>query len=169
MQRLYLGGAVLAAACMILIALLTLLQVVGRVIGVMIVDAGEIAGYAMAASIFLALAYTLREGGHIRVTLLLSHVNPKSRRALEIWCLLAFSALAIFFAYTCISFVIDSHTFGDVSTGMITIPLWIPQLPMAIGTVLLAMALVQETLSVLRGRQPIYEHKEDQVFSDDRV
>jgi TRAP-type C4-dicarboxylate transport system permease small subunit len=168
MQLIYLGGAVLAAICLVLIALLTLTQVIGRAIGVMIVDAGEIAGYAMAASIFLALAYTLREGGHIRVSLLLSHVSPRFRRALEIWCLMSFSGLAIFFAYTCISFVIDSHTFGDVSTGMVVIPLWIPQTPMALGTVLLAMALVQETIRVLRGHQPIYETKESQGFSSDK-
>lgn len=168
MQLIYLGGAVLAAICLVLIALLTLTQVIGRAIGVMIVDAGEIAGYAMAASIFLALAYTLREGGHIRVSLLLSHVSPRFRRALEIWCLMSFSGLAIFFAYTCIGFVIDSHTFGDVSTGMVVIPLWIPQTPMALGTVLLAMALVQETIRVLRGHQPIYETKESQGFSSDK-
>jgi TRAP-type C4-dicarboxylate transport system permease small subunit len=168
MQLIYLGGAVLAAICLILIALLTLMQVIGRAIGVMIVDAGEIAGYAMAASIFLALAYTLREGGHIRVSLLLSHVSPRFRRALEIWCLMSFSGLAIFFAYTCISFVMDSHSFGDVSTGMVVIPLWIPQTPMALGTVLLAMALVQETIRVLRGHQPIYETKESQGFSSDK-
>jgi TRAP-type C4-dicarboxylate transport system permease small subunit len=110
MRLIYQGGAVLAAICLVLIALLTLIQVVGRAIGLMIIDAGEIAGYAMAASIFLALAYTLREGGHIRVGLLLSHVKPKFRRGLEIWCLGVFSLLAVFLAYSCISFVHDSYT-----------------------------------------------------------
>lgn len=168
MQRLYQGGAVLAAICLVLIALLTLAQVLGRVIGVMIVDAGAIAGYAMAASIFLALAYTLREGGHIRVGLLLTHVNPKIRRVLEIWCLLAFSVLAIFMSYACISFVHDSYRFADVSTGMLAIPLWIPQSSMALGIVLLAVALVEETIRVIRGNQPIYETKEIKSFSTEQ-
>lgn len=168
MQRIYQGGAVLAAICLVLIALLTLTQVIGRAIGVMIVDAGTIAGYAMAASIFLALAYTLREGGHIRVGLLLTHVNPKIRRVLEIWCLLAFSVLAVFMAYSSISFVHDSYRFADVSTGMLAIPLWIPQSSMALGTVLLAMALIEETIRVIRGNQPIYETKETQSFSTEQ-
>lgn len=168
MQRIYQGGAVLAAICLVLIALLTLTQVVGRAIGVLILDAGEIAGYAMAASIFLALAYTLREGGHIRVGLLLTHVNPQFRRVLEIWCLLAFSVLAVFLAYSCISFVHDSYTFADVSTGMLVIPLWIPQLPMALGVILLAAALIEETIRVIRGSEPIYETKETQRFSSEQ-
>lgn len=168
MQRLYFGGAVLAAICLILIALLTLAQVVGRYLGMMIIDAGEIAGYAMAASIFLALAYTLREGGHIRVSLLLTHVGPKFRHALEVWCLFAFSALAVFMAISCIGFVWDSYRFGDVSTGMLVIPLWIPQSPMALGTVLLATALIEQTISVLRGHTPVYETKESQGFSNEQ-
>ncbi len=165
MRLIYQGGAVLAAICLVLIALLTLIQVVGRAIGLMIIDAGEIAGYAMAASIFLALAYTLREGGHIRVGLLLSHVKPKFRRGLEIWCLGVFSLLAVFLAYSCISFVHDSYTFADVSTGMLVIPLWIPQFPMALGLVLLALALIQETVRVIQGNSPVYETKETQSFS----
>lgn len=168
MQRVYQGGAVLAAICLVLIALLTLTQVIGRAIGVMIVDAGAIAGYAMAASIFLALAYTLREGGHIRVSLLLTHVNPKVRRALEIWCLSSFSVLALFMAYSCISFVHDSYRFADVSTGMLAIPLWIPQSSMALGMVLLAAALIEETIRVIRGNQPIYETKETQSFTSEQ-
>lgn len=167
MQRIYQGGAVLAAICLVLIALLTLVQVIGRAIGVMIVDASAIAGYAMAASIFLALAYTLREGGHIRVGLLLTYVSPKVKRALEIWCLLVFSMLALYMAYACISFVHDSYRFADVSTGMLAIPLWIPQSSMALGTVLLAVALIEETIRVIRGNQPIYETKETQSFTSE--
>lgn len=167
MRLIYQGGAVLAAICLVLIALLTLIQVVGRAIGLMIIDAGEIAGYAMAASIFLALAYTLREGGHIRVGLLLSHVKPEFRRGLETWCLSVFSLLAVFLAYSCISFVHDSYTFADVSTGMLVIPLWIPQFPMALGMVLLALALIQETVRVIQGKPPVYDTKETQSFTSE--
>jgi TRAP-type C4-dicarboxylate transport system permease small subunit len=53
--------------------------------------------------------------------------------------------------------VLDSHAFGDVSTGMITIPLWVPQLTMALGAILLEIALIEELVSVVRGREPRYE------------
>ena len=73
--KLYAAGAVLAAVFMVLIAALTLSQVVGRAIGIVVPDAGDLAGYAMAAATFLALAHTFRSGGHIRVNLVLAHVG----------------------------------------------------------------------------------------------
>jgi TRAP-type C4-dicarboxylate transport system permease small subunit len=75
--------------------------------------------------------------------------------------------LALYMAYACISFVHDSYRFADVSTGMLAIPLWIPQSSMALGTVLLAVALIEETIRVIRGNQPIYETKETQSFTSE--
>jgi TRAP-type C4-dicarboxylate transport system permease small subunit len=56
--------------------------------------------------------------------------------------------------------VTDSYSFGDVSTGMITIPLWMPQVSMAIGALLLEIAVIEEFVSVLRGGEPRYERTE---------
>jgi TRAP-type C4-dicarboxylate transport system permease small subunit len=156
MRLLYAAGAVLAALFMVLIAAITLLQVVGRMLGLAVPDAGEIAGYAMAASIFLALAHTFRSGGHIRVNLLLTHVGPRLRRALEYWCLAFLAVVGGLFAVFSIKLVIDSYAFGDVSTGMMTIPLWIPQISMALGALLLETAVIEEFVHVVRGDKPRY-------------
>lgn len=155
--KLYAAGAVLAAVLMVLIALLTLSQVVGRIFGVVVPDAGELAGYAMAGATFLALAHTFRSGGHIRVNILLSHVRPSLRRALECWCLAFLVVVGALFAAFSIQLVTDSYSFGDVSTGMITIPLWIPQVSMALGALLLEIAAIEEFVSVVRGGEPRYE------------
>jgi TRAP-type C4-dicarboxylate transport system permease small subunit len=160
LNRLYAAGGILAAFLMVLIALLTLSQVVGRLLGVVVLDAGELAGYAMAGATFLALAPTFRSGGHIRVNLLLTHVRPGLRRALEIWCLLLLTAIGGMFAVFSVQMVFESHSFGDVSTGMITIPLWMPQVPMAVGALLLEIAVIEELVRVLRGREPRYERSD---------
>jgi TRAP-type C4-dicarboxylate transport system permease small subunit len=167
LDKLYAAGAVLAAIALVLIAALTLSQVIGRVIGVLIPDAGDLAGYAMAASIFLALAHTFRSGGHIRVNLLLAHVGPRLRHALECWCLIVLAVIGALFAAFSIKLVIDSHEFGDVSTGMMPMPLWIPQLSMAVGAVLLEIAVMEELVRVLRGHEPRYERTESpEVFTE---
>ncbi len=44
LDKLYAAGAILAAIFMVIIALLTLSQVIGRIIGVLIPDAGDLAG-----------------------------------------------------------------------------------------------------------------------------
>ena len=50
----------------------------------------------------------------------------------------------------------QSHAFNDVSTGNDATPLWIPQLTMAVGTVILAIAFVDELVLELMGaRVPV--------------
>ncbi len=156
LNRIYAAGAVLAALCMVAIAVLTLAQIVGRMIGVLIVDAGELAGFAMAGSIFFALAHTLRTGGHIRVNLLLARMRPGIRRILEIWSLGLAIVLSGMFAVFSVRMVIESYEFNDVSTGMIPVPLWIPQLSMAAGAVLFLVALLHEFILLIRGQEPGY-------------
>lgn len=161
LNRLYAAGAILAAICMVLIALLTLAQVVGRVLGVLVLDAGDFAGFAMAGSIFFALAHTLRTGGHIRVNLLLTRLSPRVRRGFEVWCLGVALILSSMFAIFSVQMVMDSYSFNDVSTGMVPVPLWIPQLTMPLGAILLVIALVHEFIHIIRGEQPGYSAAED--------
>lgn len=158
--KLYAAGAVLAAVLMVLIAALTLSQVVGRMLGIVVPDAGELAGYAMGGATFLALAHTFRSGGHIRVNILLTHVRPGLRHALECWCLAVVGVVGALFTVFSIRMVTDSYSFGDVSTGMITIPLWMPQVSMAIGALLLEIAVIEEFVNVFRGGVPRYERTE---------
>jgi TRAP-type C4-dicarboxylate transport system permease small subunit len=146
---------------MVAIAAVTLFQVVGRLLGAAVPDAGELAGYAMAAAIFLSLAHTFRSGGHIRVNLLLTHVRPGVRRALEYWCLALLAVLGALFAWFAVRMVFDSHEMGDVSTGMLPVPLWIPQIGMAAGAVLFEIAVLEEFVHVLRGHEPRYEQPAD--------
>mgnify|MGYP001160690655 FL=1 len=156
LNRVYAAGAVLAALCMILIALLTLVQIIGRLLGMLIIDAGEFAGFAMAGSIFFALAHTLRTGGHIRVNLLITRFREPVRRLIEIWCLGLAIVLSGMFAIFSVRMVIDSYTFNDISTGMMPVPLWIPQSTMAAGAILFLIALIHEFVLVMRGEQAGY-------------
>jgi TRAP-type C4-dicarboxylate transport system permease small subunit len=166
LDKLYAAGAALAAIFMVFIALLTLSQVIGRIIGLLIPDAGDLAGYAMAAATFLALAHTFRSGGHIRVNLLVGRLPPRSRRLAECWCLSALAAVGACFAAFSIKLVMDSYAFGDVSTGMMPIPLWIPQVSMALGALLLEIAVVEELVRVARGAHPRYEDAEGEAFTE---
>ncbi len=161
LDRLYAAGGILAAISLVLIVVLTLAQVIGRIFGVIIPDAGDIAGYAMAAAVFLALAQTLRTGGHIRVNLLLTRMPPRLRHAFECWCLAFLTVVGGLLAAFAVKMVIESFEIGDVSTGMMPIPLWIPQLSMAVGAVLLELAVIEETVQVVRGRAPHYEQAPD--------
>ena len=95
----------------------------------------------MAACGFLALAHTLKRGEHIRVTLILEHLGAKAQRALELAALAVATLLAALFAFYSIRLAFQSWQFNDISTGNDATPLWIPQLAMAAGTLVLLIAI----------------------------
>ncbi len=111
------------------------------------------AGYMMAAAGFLALAHTLKRGEHIRVTLLLQSLAPRARHRLELWALSAASLLAGLVAFYSLRLAWQSHAFNDISTGNDATPLWLPQLGMAVGTTILAIACVDELVLEWRGQR----------------
>ena len=151
LDRLYLAAGALAGLFLAAIGVLVLLSIVTRLLGIYVAGLTDYAGYAMAASSFLALAYTFGRGGHIRVELFLAKLSGRRRRWAELWCLAAGTFLAGYLAWFSVKMVRVSHMLGDVSESADATPLWIPQSAMALGAVLLAVALADRLVSVALG------------------
>jgi TRAP-type C4-dicarboxylate transport system permease small subunit len=151
LDGLYDASAALAALCMVALLAMVLLGIVSRLLHFHLPGTDAYAGYLMAGAGFLALAHTLKRGEHIRVTLLLSALRGRSRRALELWALGAAAALAALMAVYSVRLAWQSHGFNDISTGNDATPLWLPQLAMAAGTLVLAVAFVDEWVLEWRG------------------
>lgn len=154
---LYRAAEVLGAVFLVLIGVLIVSQVFARMVGRMVPGADELAGYCMAASFFLMLGPALRRGAHIRVGVLVERLRGGARRAMELACLLFATALSGYFAWFWLRMTYDSYDFGDLGQGVLPIPLWIPQAAMAVGLVILVVALLDDLLAVLRGRPASYE------------
>jgi len=150
---LYNGAAWLAALAMIGVLVMVLLSILGRQFNFLLPGTDAYAGYSMAAAGFLALAHTLKRNEHIRVTLLLGKLQGGARRGLEIWALSAAVLLSGLFAYYASRLAWQSHAFNDISTSNDATPLWIPQLSMALGTVVLCIAFVDELVMELLGKR----------------
>jgi len=148
LDRLYLLGGAIAALFLIAILIIIVLQMAARWSGNVFPGSTNYAGYCMAAASFFAFAYALNKGAHIRVGLFLSALG-KYRRWGEVWCFSIASLLAIYFARYAIKAVFVSRQFNDISQGQDALPIWIPQISMAIGSVLLAIALVDNLIRVL--------------------
>jgi TRAP-type C4-dicarboxylate transport system permease small subunit len=153
LDALYDGAAALAAVFMVLLLVMVLLSILGRQLHFHVPGTDAYAGYMMAAAGFLALAHTLKRGEHIRVTLLLSALHGKARHALEVWALFAATLLAALAAYYSARLVWQSRQFNDISTSNDATPLWIPQLAMAAGSLILLIAFIDELVLELRGRR----------------
>ena len=153
LDRLYDGCAALAACFMVGLLVAVLLSVIGRQANFNIPGIDAYAGYLMAGAGFLALAHTLKRGEHIRVTLLIGRLQGTSQRAMELWALFAASLLALLAAFYSVRLAWQSYSFHDISTSNDATPLWIPQLSMALGTAVLAIAFLDELVLEARGKR----------------
>ncbi|MBS4010408.1 MAG: TRAP transporter small permease subunit [Roseovarius sp.] len=173
LDRLYAAGFVLAALALVTIAGLVLVQVLGRVIdktllaigqepvGIAITSLSELGGFLFVGAVFLALAGTLRSGGHVRVTLLIHSVPPSAARMLSGVALLLALGLCSFALYSAGVQARDSWAFNAVSFGMAKFPLWVPQTVMVVGLGLFWVALLDEFVTLLRGSVPSFQQAED--------
>jgi TRAP-type C4-dicarboxylate transport system permease small subunit len=160
LNALYDGAAAVAALFMVGLLVMVLLSVTGRQFNFYVPGTDAYAGYFMAASGFLALAHTLKRGEHIRVTLILAALSGRWKKGLEVWSLAFASALSALFAFYSCRLAWQSHTFNDVSTGSDATPLWIPQIGMAVGTVILAIAFIDDLVLEIRGQRVVQSSDE---------
>lgn len=165
LETLYDAAGYLAAFFMVGILLMVLASVVGRLAGFNLRGSDAYAGYCMAAASFLALAHTLKRGEHIRVTLFLDRFGGRLRRPLEIWSHLAGTFFCGALAWFSLRLVVQSRAFNDISQGNDATPLWIPQIAMAVGAVVLLVAMVDDLVRVLR-HKPIATGPQDLKLSE---
>src|SRR5579862_5778596 len=135
-----------AALCLVAIALMVGVQMAGRLLDgalamlglprtdFVILSLDEICGYLLAAASFMALAGTLKAGAQIRVTLVLAAFGERVRRFIEIWAF-----------------------------GLVRVPLAYPQAAMAIGTLILTIALLDELAVVIVRGRPSFRVAEDAI------
>ena len=161
LDKLYDAAAYLAAFFMIGTLVMVLASVLGRAMDFNLRGSDAYAGYCMAAASFLALAHTLRRGEHIRVTLLLRRFSQKVTHRMELWCHAAGAFLACALAFYSVRLTWQSKMFNDISQGNDATPLWIPQVSMAIGTVVLAIAMLDGFVEHLRGTAKHPQHEDE--------
>lgn len=153
LDGIYNCAAAMAALFMVGLLVMVLLAIVSRQLHFHVPGTDAYAGYLMAGSGFLALAHTLKRGEHIRVTLLINAVTGRSKKAMELWALGLATLLALLFAFYSCKLAWQSRLFSDISTASDATPLWIPQIAMALGAVVLVIAFVDELVLEIMGRR----------------
>lgn len=128
------------------------LNILARLFGWNIPGLDGYAGYAIAAVLFLALPATLQHNEHIRATLVLDRLQPRTKGWFELGGLVLGLAITLFLAWFSVRLVWVSHTLHDVAPTGDATPLWIPQLSMALGCIGFALAFAQALASRLTGR-----------------
>ena len=175
LDNLYQAALYVSALCLIAIALMVGVQLVGRLLdGTLallglprtdfnILSLNEICGFLLAGASFLALAGTLKSGAHIRVTMVLGLFSEHIRRFIEIWAFGFAAAASGYMTWQLVNFAWVSLRFHEVSNGVIRVPLAYPQAAMALGALMLTVALIDEFVVVLRGGRPTFRKAEDAI------
>jgi TRAP-type C4-dicarboxylate transport system permease small subunit len=167
LDALYDGAAALAAVFMVGLLAMVLLSIVGRQLHFHVPGTDAYAGYMMAAAGFLALAHTLKRNEHIRVTLLIAQLKGARQRALELWALAASGLLAALAAFYSTRLAWQSYTFHDMSTSSDATPLWLPQLAMAAGTLVMTVAFADEWVLEWRGQRATHAAIADEALHNE--
>ena len=140
----------LARGSAVILALLTILILVEiglwNTLKVTTLVADEYSAYGLAAIIFLGAGYTLKEKGHIRITLALN-LLPKRLAALV--TALASSGTLFFIGYLTwqlYRMTASAHRYGSTSGTLTATPIWIPQAIVVIGAGFFALQMLAEAL-----------------------
>ena len=158
LNTLYALSGGIAAALIVAICLLISAQIVLNVTsrlmgpgwGATIPSYADFAGFMLAGASFLALGYTLRMGGHIRVSLVTRKMPARAALASEIVSLGIAIGLTGLAGWFLVALVGESAHYGDTSSGIVAIPLWIPQTVVTCGMVVLVIALIDTLVETIR-------------------
>jgi len=157
LDGLYTAGGVLSGVFLIAILCLMMGLSLGRPLGFDIPSGDDFAAWSLAAMSFLGLAHTFKKGEMIRVGLLLERLNGRARQAAELFSLGVGVLFIGYFLFSVARLAYDSWRFFDMSTGVVVVPLWLPQSALGIGLGLLWIALIDEFIRVAGGSRPAYE------------
>ncbi len=156
LDRLYLGAAYVAASCVLLIMLLMIAQSILREMHVRTGAVNDVVAWLCAAASFFAMAHAFKHGDFVRVTLLLEKLPGTVQRRFEIGALSIAVVAVGYLTFWANRFTYESWVFNDTAQGLLPLPMWIPQLSFALGSILLFVAVLDELIIVLRGSRPSY-------------
>jgi len=147
-------GAEVAAVFVGAMALFTLGDVIGRsFFGMPIVIVDEYCGYLLLGLSFMAFAYTLSVGKQISVTAVTSRLRGRAKKYVALFVSTLALAFSIYFSSQIFAMTKTSYQRMTVSQSVIHTPLFIPQLVMCIGMVLLILQFITLTCEVLLAKE----------------
>lgn len=141
-------GHILGNAAVAALATLVAAEVLGRsLFGYSLEFMEEISGYLLVAITFLAAADSFAAGSFMRVDVVYARLAPAARTRLERGLALLSAAFAGGLSWYLAKLVLSSYRNGVVSPNLTAIPLWLPQLAMVIGMLLLAVACLRHAFN----------------------
>ncbi len=140
-------GGHCSAACIVLITILIMLEIAVRLLsGRSIFVAEEFSGYLMAIFVMMGLGHTLKEGGHIRVNVVLSRLPAGGAKALRLITDVLGCAFFVFMTYELGLLCAGSLATGETSMNVTNTPIFLPQAGLVLGSGVMALQFLAEAV-----------------------
>ena len=148
-------GAYMAAASIVFLAVLGMAEIVLRsFFAYSIQFALEYGTYLLAVAMLAGSGWTLRSGGHIRISLLSSALPTSGARTLDLLTSVLALAVSTYFCRAAIGFTIQSFETGMLSSFPSQTPLGYPQLAFAASVVFLTLGLAARCIRLVVNEAP---------------
>ena len=149
------GCALLAGALVALACAVVFYEVAARYLfGAPTTWSIDIASYLLLWATFLGSAYTLREGGHGVVDLLVVRLGADHRRRLGLLLHAATARFVVLVVWQGALACEQAYRFGEVTMSSLRFPLYIPLLALPVGGCVLLMQALLLLADCWRGIEP---------------
>ena len=91
-------------------------------------------------------AYTLQQGKHVRIDLVIEHLSLRTQHFLEMITSVAGMVFCAVITWQAYEMIAASIGYNKVSATLLRVPMWIPQTFMVIGFVLLFLEIINHLL-----------------------
>ena len=109
----------------------------------------EYSGYLLVATLFAGSGWTLGQGGHIRVSILLQFLNSDYLRLIDLVISVLALGLLVYIEVALIENTYRSYERGSLSFYPSRTPVWLPQLILALSWLLLLVGLITRILRLI--------------------
>lgn len=156
-------GGILSGWLVPLMMILVVVEVFTRyVLNRPLMVADEVSAYMLVALSFLGLAYTWRQGGHVRISILVSRLPQKAAGWVRLGALIAVLLFMLEMDRSAYKMVVYALQMNMRSSTFLMIPLFWPQLPIFVGFVLLTLMIF---VDIVRAAQKIRASEKVEEFS----
>lgn len=140
-----LGGLLLLVA-----SILVFTQIVIRFFGINLSGLYEIATFCALWSVFFTAGVGIQRNIHVRVDVIVMACPPRPAFVLKLASDLVVIIVTAVLCYSGYLLVEESLLFGDTTLGIISVPMWIPQLIMPLGGVLMLAHGIARFVATMR-------------------
>jgi TRAP-type C4-dicarboxylate transport system permease small subunit len=143
---------VIAAGALVVLMLATVIDVVVRWIARASVPGMlEVAESALVVSVFLGLAWTSMQGGHVAVSIVTDRLRPRAAQAVSIVVWVLNTGLLAWMTYASVARALQATALHETRFGIVQWPVWPLRWVIAVGLGLWLIVAAANVVRTIRG------------------